>query len=104
MYKIFDVINLEMLGLKLEEEYYKKEIEILIKHYGLEIKQTVNNLYIPLPYNLLLNGFCPFFGGGKNIKFMFKFNNSNPIVKQFKKIRLNLELLVGKVNLEHWVF
>jgi hypothetical protein len=97
---IFDAINLQITGYDIDEQYESDEINILQKYHGLEIKFIGNKIYFPLPFDLLINGFSPIFGGGDSIVFLFKTRKTNPILNMIKNIELNLDLLVGQINLD----
>jgi hypothetical protein len=90
----------QICGHDVENEYDTNMIKLMSKHYNLTIEQIGSKIYVQLPCNLLLKGFCSGLGGtGSNIRFLLKFNDSSRIFDIVKKISIQLDIYVGTTEL-----
>jgi hypothetical protein len=68
-------------------------ILMMIKYYGLEIKQIGSKIYFPIPLSLFQNGFVPYYIDKFTLS--LKINNQNII---YNKITTDVEIFYGELN------
>ena len=61
---LFNKIKYQILGYDVEQEIGSNWIKIMLEYYNLKVEHIGSKIFIPLPFNLLVGGFCPRLGGG----------------------------------------